>query len=130
MAHYQRLSLMEREELSRMLATGHSLRAVAQAIQRAPRTLSRELPAIGRRRPPIARYPPTNGRSVELISHANHARSLSTRACVPPSCICSRTAGLPNRLRTACRSGILTTRRCASRMKPSIPICMCCPAAP
>ena len=43
MAHYQRLSLMEREELSRMLATGHSLRAVAQAIQRAPRTLSREL---------------------------------------------------------------------------------------
>ena len=34
---------MEREELSRMLAAGHSLRAVAQAIQRAPSTLSREL---------------------------------------------------------------------------------------
>lgn len=31
MARYQRLTLMEREELSRMLATGHSLRAVAQA---------------------------------------------------------------------------------------------------
>lgn len=43
MARYQRLTLMEREEVSRMLATGHSLRAVAQAIQRAPSTLSREL---------------------------------------------------------------------------------------
>ena len=43
MAHYQRLSLMEREELSRQLAAGHSLRATAQAMQRAPSTLSREL---------------------------------------------------------------------------------------
>ena len=34
---------MEREELSHMLAAGHSLRAVAQAIQRAPSTLSRDL---------------------------------------------------------------------------------------
>lgn len=43
MARYHRLTLREREELSRMLATGHSLRAVAQAIQRAPSTVSREL---------------------------------------------------------------------------------------
>jgi len=43
MAHYQRLSLMEREELSRMLAAGHSLRVTAQALSRAPSTLSREL---------------------------------------------------------------------------------------
>jgi len=34
---------MEREELSRMLAAGHSLRATAQALSRAPSTLSREL---------------------------------------------------------------------------------------
>jgi IS30 family transposase len=34
---------MEREELSRMLAAGNSLRAAAQAMQRAPSTLSREL---------------------------------------------------------------------------------------
>jgi hypothetical protein len=33
MAQYQRLSLMEREELSRMLAAGNSLRATAQAHQ-------------------------------------------------------------------------------------------------
>lgn len=43
MARYQRLSLMEREELSRMLAAGSSLRAAGQALSRAPSTLSREL---------------------------------------------------------------------------------------
>lgn len=43
MALYQRLTLMEREELSRMLAAGYSLRATAQVLQRAPSTLSREL---------------------------------------------------------------------------------------
>ncbi len=42
MERYRRLSLMEREELSRMLAAGSSLRAAAQAMQRAPSTLSRE----------------------------------------------------------------------------------------
>jgi putative transposase len=35
MERYRRLSLMEREELSRMLATGYSLRATAQAMNRA-----------------------------------------------------------------------------------------------
>jgi transposase, IS30 family len=43
MAQYQRLSLVEREELSRRLATGASLRAIGQALSRAPSTLSREL---------------------------------------------------------------------------------------
>ncbi len=43
MGRYRRLSLMEREELSRMLAAGSSLRATAQTMERAPSTLSREL---------------------------------------------------------------------------------------
>jgi IS30 family transposase len=43
MAQYHRLSLVEREELSRMLAAGASLRAIGQALSRAPSTLSREL---------------------------------------------------------------------------------------
>ena len=43
MARYRRLRLMEREELSRMLAAGYSLRAIGQALSRAPSTLSREL---------------------------------------------------------------------------------------
>lgn len=40
MGHYHRLTLMEREELSRMLASGYSLRATAEVLQRAPRDLS------------------------------------------------------------------------------------------
>ncbi len=43
MGQYRRLTLTEREELSRMLAAGHSLRATARAMSRAPSTLSREL---------------------------------------------------------------------------------------
>ena len=42
MAPYHRLSWVEREELSRRLATGASLRAIGQALSRAPSTLSRE----------------------------------------------------------------------------------------
>ena len=43
MARYRRVSLMEREELSRMLAARSSPRAIGQALSRAPSTLSREL---------------------------------------------------------------------------------------
>ena len=43
MARYRRLTLVEREELSRMLAAGYSLRATGRALSRAPSTLSREL---------------------------------------------------------------------------------------
>ena len=43
MPRYQRLSLMEREELSRLLATGTSLRRIGAALGRAPSSLSREL---------------------------------------------------------------------------------------
>jgi IS30 family transposase len=43
MAHYRRLSFTEREEVSRLLATGASLRATGRALGRAPSTVSREL---------------------------------------------------------------------------------------
>ena len=43
MLRYQRLSLSEREEFSRMLATGQSLQASARCLGRAPSSLSREL---------------------------------------------------------------------------------------
>ena len=36
MARYRRLSLIEREEVSRMLAAGYSLRAIGHALSRAP----------------------------------------------------------------------------------------------
>src|SRR5262245_6928537 len=51
------LSLAEREEISRGLAEGQSLRAIAAAIQRAPSTVSREIVAIAAA-PAIERPPP------------------------------------------------------------------------
>jgi len=43
LARYQRVSVMEREEVSRMLAAGSRLRATGRALGRAPSTLVREL---------------------------------------------------------------------------------------
>ncbi len=43
MSRYRRLSLVDREELSRMLAAGSSLRAAGRTLRRAPSTLAREL---------------------------------------------------------------------------------------
>jgi hypothetical protein len=43
MVRYHRLTLMEREELSRMLAVGASLWATARQLGCAPSTLAREL---------------------------------------------------------------------------------------
>lgn len=40
---YQRLSFEEREEISRMLSGGLSLRAISKALKRSPSTISREL---------------------------------------------------------------------------------------
>jgi DNA-binding CsgD family transcriptional regulator len=45
-----RLSLAEREEISRGLAAGDSIRAIALALARAPSTVSREVNANGGRR--------------------------------------------------------------------------------
>src|SRR6478672_11233220 len=45
-----RLSLAEREEISRGVAAGESLRAIAKRLGRAPSTVSREVKANGGRR--------------------------------------------------------------------------------
>lgn len=43
MARYQRLNLAEREEVSRGLACGEALRAIALSLGREPSTVSREV---------------------------------------------------------------------------------------
>jgi transposase, IS30 family len=50
MAQYHRFTLMEREELSRRLAMGSSLRAIARTLGRAPSTVTRELARMTRTR--------------------------------------------------------------------------------
>jgi IS30 family transposase len=70
---------MEREELSRMLATGASLRAVAQAIQRAPSTLSREL-TRQRTSPVTYRAMPAHHRAQRWAHQPRKPRTLAVHA--------------------------------------------------
>ena len=79
MARYQRLTLMEREELSRMLATGHSLHAVAQTVQRAPSTLSREL-TRHRMSPVTYRAVPAHQRAQRWAHQPRKPRTLAVHA--------------------------------------------------
>ncbi|MFZ2356469.1 MAG: IS30 family transposase [Candidatus Omnitrophota bacterium] len=47
MVKYQRLTVTEREEISRQIASGYSLRAIATNLRRAPSSLSREIRQSG-----------------------------------------------------------------------------------
>ena len=47
MVQYQRISLLEREEISRKVASGTSLRKIAQLLHRAPSSISREIRQSG-----------------------------------------------------------------------------------
>jgi IS30 family transposase len=78
MERYRRLSLMEREELSRRLAAGHSLRATAQAMQRAPSTLSREL-ARHRTTPVTYRAVPAHQRAQRWAHRPRKPRKLAVQ---------------------------------------------------
>jgi IS30 family transposase len=78
MAQYHRLSLVEREELSRMLAAGHSFRVTAQAMQRAPSTLSREL-ARHRTTPVTYRAVPAHQRAQRWAHRPRKPRKLAVQ---------------------------------------------------
>jgi IS30 family transposase len=65
------LTLVEREEISRALASGHSIRSIAYVLKRAPSTISREIQRNG-------------GQSCYRASQADHAAW--DRACRPKTC--------------------------------------------
>ncbi len=79
MESYHRLTFMEREELSRMLAAGHSLRATAQALNRAPSTLSREL-TRHRTSPVTYRAVPAHQRAQRWAHQPRKLRTLAVHA--------------------------------------------------
>ncbi len=126
MVSYRRLTLMEREELSRMLAAEHSLRATARALQRARCRVNS--PATAPAPLPIEPSRPTSRPNGGLIAHGSLASSRSIPGSAGPYWHCWPSAGRPNRLPTGCSSGILKTRPCGSRTKRSIPLYMCCRA--
>ena len=43
MIKYQRLTLLDREEISRQIASGQSVQEIARNLNRAPSTISREI---------------------------------------------------------------------------------------
>jgi IS30 family transposase len=47
MIKYQRITLMEREEISRYVASGYSIRKISQSLNRPPSTISREIRQSG-----------------------------------------------------------------------------------
>jgi len=47
MIKYKRLTLIEREEISRLLASGHSIRKISISLDRQPSTVSREVKSYG-----------------------------------------------------------------------------------
>lgn len=77
-----RLSLADREELSRGLVAGHSFRAIARRLGRAPSTISREVAWNGNRH----RYRAWRGDrgAIERGSDRNPPSSPSTHASVAP----------------------------------------------
>lgn len=47
MINYKRLTLIEREEISRLLASGYSIRKISKNLNRLPSTISREIKSYG-----------------------------------------------------------------------------------
>ena len=118
MAQYQRLDLMEREELSRMLAAGHSLEQWLKRYSE-PSTLSRELTRHRTRRPRIERAGSSTGAA--LGSPAAQASKVGGAA------LALRAHRGLRQMRTA-RSGILTTDD-AHLAEAIYTICMCASGA-
>src|SRR5436190_14183731 len=79
MQQYQRITLMEREKLIRMLAAGYGLRATAQVMQRAPSTLSREL-SRHRTSPVTYRAVPAHQRAQRWAHQPRKPRTLAVHA--------------------------------------------------
>lgn len=123
-----RLSFAEREEISRGLAAGLSIRMIAVGLGRSPSTVSREVLANG-------------GRSRYRAASADQAAW--SRAVRPkPTKLASRVAltdlvalpssswtGHRSRSRVGSRSSSLTMRRCRCRTSRSTDHCSCRPAA-
>lgn len=122
---YRHLSADERETLSLGLAHGHSLRAMARILGRAPSTV--RWPGTPHKAVPI---PPVQSRATQLpepITHDVYGNS-TTPGCGSMSRGIWRQAGRPSRLRNASAGRILTTCASTSRLRPSMSVCMSCAA--
>ena len=122
-----RLSLAEREEISRGLAAGLSIRRIAGRLGRAPSTVSRDVAANGW--PQRYRACAADRRAVRLLRRpkpATLARCPRLRQVVESKASC---AGHRSRSRAGWRRAIAMIRRCACPARPSTCRCSCRPGA-
>ena len=122
-----RLSLAEREEISRGLAGGESLRSIARRLGRAPSTVSREVAAHGG---PAAIGPAwlTGGRCGGCAARRppSSPSAIGSGRWWRPSWSCG---GRPSRSPVGWYWPSLMTRRCACRTRRSTCRCTCKPEA-
>ena len=123
-----RLSDVEREEISRGLSGGASLRRIARGLGRAPSTVSREVAANGGRGRYRA-YWPKSGRSAAPVGRAGPSS--------PPTPDSDgrwsgswRPAGRRSRSPGSCATIILTNRSCGCRTRRSTSRSSCRAGAP
>ena len=105
-----RLSLAEREEISRGLRAGESYRSIARRLGRAPSTIAREVRS-NRGRPGTEPGGPSCD-AIDRPAGRGPPGSPATRGCGPGSRSSSANAGRPSRSRPACAGSILATGRC------------------
>ncbi len=114
----RQLSLVEREEISRGVAAGESLRVVAHRLGRAPSTLSREVARNGGAAG-IGRIARTRRRGSEPGGRRT-ASWLRTMRCGPWWRSCLPSGGRRNRSQGGWPARTLATRRCTCHTRRSI----------
>ena len=115
------LSLGEREEISRALVAGESIRSIAARLGRAPSTVSRELKRNGGREGYRATRPTAPlGIGHFDLSAASSPRTVHWRASWPTSCAC---CGRPSRSLDGSSILIRATRATTCHTRPSTAVC-------
>ena len=112
-----RLSLTEREEISRRLARGESCRQIARQLGRAPSTITRDVAANGA----ASAYRACRAaeRARRLAARPKRAKLAMSARCDTKSRPGCDGAGRRNRSSPASAEISLEIQRCGSRMRPS-----------
>ena len=118
------LTLAEREEISRAVVAGHSMRSIAERLGRAPSTVSREIKRNGGRDSYRASLP---GVEDGVPRPVNWRPTERWRASWPAS---SNDGGHHSRLPVGSSAPIPTIRAVRCPPRPSIAACSSRPAAP
>ena len=123
---YRHMTAEERETLSLGLAHGHSLRTMARVLGRAPSTVSRESARNTTRGRPYRACTAQAQAAMPSSSATTTAQTPGSLAVAVRADAPGPRAARPSRLPDVSNTRILTTCANTCRLKPSMPVCMCC----